>query len=144
MPVASGGAVFAGITVGVGPVFVSFNPADLILSEGDTYPYYRDEFSNGQSRCRNSLNGQFAEDSNCIAIESEHTFSFDAVAVLPKAHILLGGGRRFETDRDLWFGSVGASWLKNDGRVMFTLRGNFGDSYASGLATIGIRIAGRP
>jgi hypothetical protein len=32
--------------------------------------YYRDEFSNGQSRCRDSETGQFADDSKCLNVDA--------------------------------------------------------------------------
>jgi hypothetical protein len=39
---------------------------DVFVPEADDR-YYRDTFSNGQSRCRDSVTGQFASDSKCGA-----------------------------------------------------------------------------
>jgi hypothetical protein len=141
VPAAGGGALLGGVSVGFSRVLVSFNAGDWVLYPGDTGGYYRDYFDNGQSRCRGP-NGQFATDESCIAIESLYAYSIDAVGLIPASPVLLGGGIRFEGDTKTWFGSAGAGWIRNGGKALLSLRGNFGQDYVSGLVTIAFRVAG--
>jgi hypothetical protein len=108
-PAAAGGALVGGMTVGVGRVFASFTPADLILYSGDTGPYYTDTFSNGQSRCRDSRNGQFAADVNCIAVETSYAFSVDPLVLVPRTPLLLRGGDGVSRMNGV-FGSARREW----------------------------------
>ena len=120
-----GFALTAGLGFRFGPLLVTANAADVTLSSGDSGPYYRDEFSNGQSRCRNGDNGQFAEDSKCIAIDADYAASADLNIILPGTPLFIGGGGRVGGDSNLFYGSVGASWGKSTSR-MWVLRGNLG------------------
>jgi hypothetical protein len=132
----SGFAVTAGIGVRAGPLLFAVNAMDVTLSRGDSGPYYRDEFSNGQSRCRNGENGQFAEDSKCIAIDANYAASADLNLVIPSTPVFLGGGGRVAGDNELWYGSIGAAWGRN-ARRMWIARANFGKDYVSGLVSVG-------
>jgi hypothetical protein len=65
---------------------------DLIFSADEDSPYYRDSFDNGQSRCRDSRNGQFASDAYCGpeidgAIRAE-------LLIMPHPRFGIGGGLR--------------------------------------------------
>jgi len=64
------------------------------LLRGDDDRYYRDEFSNGQSRCRDSETGQFAEDYKCLNIAVRAYGRVEATYRLPTSRIELGGGVR--------------------------------------------------
>ena len=66
-------------------VAVTFSPLEVLLHAGDSGPYYTDTFDNGQSRCRNSSNGQFAETSNCSPIAAH----WGAVADITFAQLVL-------------------------------------------------------
>ena len=138
----NGGAFVAGAGVRYGPVIALFTPADVIFTPASTYPYYRDSFDNGQSRCRNSLNEQFASDESCIAYDVTNAMSAEALLVVPRTFVAVGGGRRFGASNDaadLWFGSAGVAWLPL-GRLSVLGKVNFGEDYLSGIVTVGLRL----
>lgn len=59
-----GGEFGAGLKLGLGPL--SITPAGgVFVYQGDNDRYYFDDFGNGQTRCRDSSNGQFARDELC-------------------------------------------------------------------------------
>jgi hypothetical protein len=137
-----GAATAFGVSVRTGFLWFTVTPADLILTKGDTYPYYRDTFSNGESRCRNSLNGQFAEDSKCLAVDATYAATFDISAWIPRTPILFGGGYRFgaEPTPSIWFGTAGVGWMSATRRLNAAVKANIGSDYYSGLVTVGIRL----
>jgi len=138
---ASGGALTFGAGVKTGPLFVTFTAADLILAPGDTFPYVKDTFDNGQTRCRNTLNGQFADDTNCVAVDVSYAFSLDGQIFIPRTPVAVGMGVRFGPhDRNIWFGSAGWYWEAPSRRWNVTVKGQFGDDYVSGLATVAVRV----
>jgi hypothetical protein len=144
--VADGGAFVTGVGVQLGRLWANFTPADVTMYPGDTGPYYRDYFDNGQSRCRDSRNGQFADDLNCVAIDVKYAYSVDALLMLPgtsgRTPVFVGAGRRFARDGfDQWFGSAGVAWIPVQSRLIVIARGNFGDSYASALFSVGVTVA---
>jgi hypothetical protein len=101
--VASGGALTAGVSFRWGPLIGTFSPLDVTLYPDDSSPYYTDYFDNGQSRCRDSRNGQFATDASCVAVDASYAFSADAVVLVPsgsKRFPLLVGGPH--TVNDTW------------------------------------------
>ena len=102
-----GGRVTLGGALRIGPVLIEANPLDSAISPGNTYPYYQDTFSNNQSRCRNSLNGQFASDSNYVAYDVSYFKSVAAGVEVPRSPVYVGMGRRFDGVNNPWFGSGG-------------------------------------
>lgn len=57
--------------------------------------YYRDAFSNGQSRCRDTVTGQFALDSLCRRpIETISAGMFDGNVLLSPLPLMVGAGYR--------------------------------------------------
>lgn len=141
---AKGGAVAFGVTVRAGLVLVTLTPADLILAPADTWPYYRDTFDNGDSVCRNSTNGQFADESNCTAVDTTYAATLDFSARIPRTPLLLGVGYRFggSPTPNLWFGTAGVVWTSSTQRLLATVKLNVGSDYYSGLATVGVRLGG--
>lgn len=137
-----GGRLTLGGALRIGPLVLEFNPLDLAISPGDTYPYYRDTFSNGQSRCRNGSNGQFASDESCIAFDVSYFKSFGAGIVVPRSPVFVGFGRRFNDAANPWFGSGGVMAFFNEDRFFGFARVEVGKSYIGGLAAFGIRLAG--
>jgi hypothetical protein len=132
-------ALTAGLGLRAGPFLMALNVMDVTLSRGDTGPYYVDEFSNGQSRCRNGDNGQFASDSKCVAIDTDYAASADLNLLVPGTPLFLGGGGRIGGDDDLWYGSIGAAWGSSS-RRLWVLRGNVGKDYVSGLISVGFHL----
>lgn len=68
-------------------IVVRASPLNVVLTDADGF--YRDTFSNGQSRCRNESNGQFATDESCTGLD--YRVDADAYIRLPGS-ILIGGG----------------------------------------------------
>lgn len=137
---ASGGALIGALTLQAWRAFIQVTPAEIMLTKGDSYPYYRDYFDNGESRCRNSLNGQFADDSDCLAVDGYYAFTLDGAVLIPRSPVLVGAGKRFDGLEDPVFGTVGFMWRHPGGRVLATIRANLGRAYAAGLATVSIRL----
>ena len=88
------------------------SPANFVFYEDETDQYETDSFSNGQTRCRNTDNGQFADDSHCApAIDWRGTVTGE-----------FNLGDNF---------SVGGGYLIGDGGSPFgSLRYNFNSSFA--------------
>lgn len=88
----------AGVGMGFGLHFVRVRfdarllDVTVVQGEGDDR-YYLDQFANGQSRCRDRTNGQFAETSKCNTTDA----LFGAAAELAYVFIL-------KTDRLFWVG----------------------------------------
>lgn len=58
--------------------------------------YYKDAFSNGQSRCRDSITGQFANDTLCGApLKTISAGMFDVNAMLRPLPLTVGAGYRY-------------------------------------------------
>lgn len=94
------------------------------IYKGDNDRYYRDTFSNGQSRCRDSTNGQFAKDSLCnnTAVDAygriEASYSLKVIEV--------GAGARYSTLSETVqpYGTIGVPM-----GPLFGLKANAGDGY---------------
>lgn len=71
-------------------IYVRASPLNFVLTDVDGF--YRDSFSNGQSRCRDESNGQFATDESCSGLD----YRVDAdlyVRLAPQ--VLIGGGAMY-------------------------------------------------
>lgn len=138
----SGGALSTGLSAQISRVFATFTPVDLILSKGDSSPYYRDTFGNGGSACRNSLNGEFAEDSKCIAISVAYAFSADIAVLIPQSPVLLGAGVRHGRRDNPWFVVAGFQHALSP-MGLVTCRVNAGPDYVSGIVGLSVRLGRR-
>lgn len=133
-----GGAVTLGAAVKVGPILASVTGMDLLLSSGDTYPYYWDAY---YSICRNQKTGEFAERDACDSINTKYAFSADVQALLPGTPLALGVGHRFGPDKhNTFFGSAGIYWESPSRRIVLTAKANVGKDYLSGLFTLAARV----
>ncbi len=110
-----------GYTVNVGRL--NLRPiAGVFIHRGDDDRFERDSFSNGQSRCRDTRTGQFANDSECVNIAAKVYGKVEATfSVSPAAEI--GGGARFSGDRVRPYGTVALS------RGQARFKANAGDRY---------------
>lgn len=111
------------------------SPANVVFFDGDPPEgFYIDSFSNGQSRCRNEFNGQFADDANCVTeIDSEWRASADGYVRINRNFLIGGGGLyTFQSDSDeregQWVG-FGALMFEANERLGFEVRG--GGDYAA-------------
>ena len=72
---------------------------DMSVGPGDgNTRYYRDSFSNGQSRCRDSSTGQFATDAKCLDAETDLAMPVEGGFSIPLksgAQLLTTAGLRF-------------------------------------------------
>lgn len=106
---------FSGIVGG----FITANQDDRYRSE---------TFSNGNSVCRDTSNGQFSDDSNCAPDVSaygklEASYLFDG-------GFEIGGGARFSQDNTAPYGTIGYRWSQG-----YAVYAAGGDDYVSlGLA----------
>ena len=111
-------------------IYFRASPANVVFFDGDPpVGFYSDTFSNGQTRCRNQSNGQFANDANCVTeTDSEWRGSLDGyIRINP--NVLIGGGGlyTFQSDDDeregAWTG-FGALMFEANERLGFELRGS--------------------
>lgn len=104
------------------------------LYKGDNDRYYRDDLGNGQSRCRDSTNGQFAKDSNCDNTAVKPYAKLEATISIP-AFAEVGAGARFSSDKVEPYGTVAFSISPNPVGPAVKIKGNAGEGYyALGLA----------
>jgi hypothetical protein len=97
------------------------------LYRGDNDRYYTDTFSNGQSRCRDRTNGQFADDANCENIDAEPYGRVEAVYAIPLV-AEVGAGVRISEEKARPYGTVAFSASK------LRIKANLGPKYvAAGL-----------
>jgi hypothetical protein len=85
--------------------------AGVFAFRGDNDRYYRDTFSNGQSRCRDSQTGQFADDSDCVNIDLKPYGRVEAVYAIPGS-AELGGGVRLSQEKVRPYGTIAFSASK--------------------------------
>lgn len=100
-------------------LLVRASPLNVVLTENPGF--YRDQFSNGQSRCRDESNGQFATDGSCTGID----YRVDADAYIRLSpQFLIGGGVVHTVSSDVdptregvtdSFGAIMYEWNKNLG-----------------------------
>lgn len=101
---------------------------DLGLYPDEDSPYYRDQLDNGDSRCRDSRNGQFADDANCgpavtFAVRGE------ATAFVPrKSPFFLGGGYRLG-ELSVPYGTAGWEFRRSGSSAAGFLRTEVGERY---------------
>lgn len=108
--------------------FIGFGMADftIVPSPGDSR-YYMDTFSNGQQRCRDTTNGQFARTELCngsVGVISAGMFDINIIAA-PKFPILVGGGYRVGPSQGAYL-NIGFSGRARDDKFIWFLKGSFG------------------
>lgn len=121
-------------------IYVRASPASVVIFDGDpAVGFYRDTFSNGQSRCRNSSNGQFAADEKCEGeIDSEWRGLVEGQVRLSRS-VLIGGGGLYTFQSDdparekKWAGYASLTWEANQ-HLGLQLRA--GGDYASVQARV--------
>lgn len=77
-------------------VFTNF--IDMKITSEDNERYYMDKFSNGEERCRDKTNGQFAKEEKCDPVyDYDYALSFDVNYLInpDSKSFFLGGGLRF-------------------------------------------------
>lgn len=75
----------------IGPVTIR-PVAGAFLYRGNNTRYYQDTFSNGQSRCRDRYNGQFASSGQCNNVAASFYGKLEATIAIPAfAEIGVGG-----------------------------------------------------
>jgi hypothetical protein len=72
--------------------------------------YYRDNFSNGQSRCRDESNGQFATDESCVDVD---WYAKAEAAFVTRSGFEIGGGARFSSEKTRPYGLVALQVSRN-------------------------------
>lgn len=97
--------------------------AGAFIYHGVNDRYYRDQLSNGQSRCRDRQNGQFAETSDCNSLAAKAYGRVEATFTLP-ASIEFGAGARFSEERVRAYGTASLPLAP-----MLRLKANAGDRY---------------
>jgi hypothetical protein len=98
-------------------VYLFASPADFVFFDGDPPEgFYRDTFSNGQSRCRNASNGQFAPDENCVGEGDMEWRATVGGQLRLTDNILIGGGALYTFESDIeeraetWDGFGSFTW----------------------------------
>lgn len=90
--------------------------------------FSRDTFSNGQSRCRNDSNGQFATDESCTQID---WYAKAEAAVVTRSGFEVGGGARFSDEKVRPYGLIAFQVARN-----IKLHAAGGDRYFAGGARV--------
>ena len=117
-----GGELGLGYRIGMGGF--ALTPAiGVFLHEGDNDRFERQTFSNGQSRCRDLSNGQFASDSECVNIAAKAYGRVEATYAIP-AFAEVGGGVRLSKDKASPYGTIALPLGPS-----LRLKGNAGDRY---------------
>lgn len=95
----------------------------VLIHEGDNDRYYKDTMQNGQTRCRDSSNGQFAKDSECNNMAFKAYGKVEATYTFPRS-IEVGGGARFSGEKVRAYGTLSMPIAPK-----LRLKANGGDRY---------------
>lgn len=102
--------------------------AGVLLYHGDNNRYVEDTFNNGQTRCRDLSNGQFADDALCSNVAAKAYGKLEATYTVSDS-FEFGGGGRFDGGKIRPYGMASVPISRS-----FRLQGNVGDDfYAIGL-----------
>jgi hypothetical protein len=117
-----------GVGYGFGVAGFKLRPvAGVFAFQGDNDRYYTDTFSNGQSRCRDSQNGQFADDSKCENVDFKPYARVEAAYAIP-LFAEVGAGVRLSDEKARPYGTIAFSASK------VRIKANVGPKYyAAGL-----------
>ena len=125
-----GGELGLGYNAQIGPIAI--RPiGGVFIHQGDNDRYYEDTFSNGQTRCRDSQNGQFASDSKCVNVGFDWYAKAEAAYVAPGG-FEIGGGARFSSEKVRPYGLVAFQVARN-----VKLHAAGGDHYFAGGVRLG-------
>ncbi|RVT95023.1 hypothetical protein EOD43_03080 [Sphingomonas crocodyli] len=98
------------------------------IYQGDNDRYYEQTFTNGNTVCRDSTNGQFAKKEKCDNTAIKPYARLEAGINIP-AFGAVGGGARFSTSKVVPYGTVSINLAPS-----IRVKGNAGkDYYALGL-----------
>jgi hypothetical protein len=102
---------------------ISFSALDFSFYPGDHNPrYYTDTFSNGQTRCRDRSNGQFADTSLCGRGTKVITAGmFDGNLLISR--LLVGGGYRVGDGRGAYGAAGYAKSIRGGTKSFWFIRG---------------------
>lgn len=140
----AGFRLVAGVSAKLGPVLIDVLPVDFLYDPDFSSPFYRDDFANGQSRCRDSRTGQFADDSQCSS-RVTRSVVLDVAILIPRTPVTVGLGHRIVGSNmaDSWFATAGVGWFPAKGIFGFSARVEVGSSHRGWLAMTAIRFAGK-
>ena len=99
---------------------------DLIVSENEDSPYYVDEFENGESACRDSRNGQFADEARC-GPEADPAVRGELLLRVGR-RVLVGPGYRVAEGSSIPYGAAGYEAAVGRSAAVL-LRGAYGANY---------------
>jgi hypothetical protein len=95
----------------------------VFIYKGDNDRYYEDDLSNGQTRCRDTSNGQFADDEKCNDAAVKPYGKIEATYTL-LGSLEFGGGARFSSEKVRAYGTTSVPLAP-----LVRLKGNIGDRY---------------
>ena len=119
-----GGELGIGYDVEVGPFTLRPIVGALIHSD-DNDRYIEDDLDNGQTRCRDTSNGQFANDDLCDNTALKPYGKVEATVTVPLV-AEFGAGARISSDRMRIYGTAAINLLPK-----IKLKGNVGDRYVA-------------
>ena len=118
-----GGELGLGYRVRIGSFSIT-PAAGGFFMRGDNDRYQRETFSNGQTRCRDTTNGQFADDEKCINVDVRAYGRVEAAFSIPGA-VEIGGGVRISA-RARPYGTIAVPIGPS-----ISFKGNAGPDYAA-------------
>lgn len=119
-----GAELGVGYNLGVGP-FTLRPIVGALIHSGDNDGFFEDDFDNGQTRCRDSSNGQFARDDLCNNTALKPYGKVEATFTVPLV-AEFGAGARVSSDRMRLYGTAAVNLLPK-----IKLKGNIGDRYVA-------------
>lgn len=117
-----GGELGVGYAVGAGG-FKIRPMGGVLIYAGDNDRYYEDNLSNGQTRCRDTTNGQFADSEKCDNTALKAYAKLEASYTLP-ASFEFGAGGRYDGGKVRPYGLISFPVAPK-----FRVQGNAGDKY---------------
>lgn len=113
-----------GIGYGFGAAGFKLTPIiGALIYAGDNDRYREDDLSNGQTSCRDTTNGQFADDDRCNNTKADAYAKVEATYSIPLV-ATVGAGVRLSERRTTPYGTVALPLAPT-----IKLKGNVGDGY---------------
>lgn len=125
-----GAELGVGYGAAIGPITIR-PVAGAFLYRGDNTRYYEQTFSNGQSRCRDRSNGQFASSGNCNNTAVSFYGKIEATVAIP-AFAEIGIGGRYANETIKPYGLISVPVAPN-----IKVTGQGGDRYFSAGLRVG-------
>jgi hypothetical protein len=121
----TGGELGAGYRFSIGPVHIAPYVGAFLYQEDDS-SYHEETFRNGNTVCRDTRNGQFADEEKCDDLNAKVYGKLEAtINVLDFADV--GGGVRFSEDQTTPYFALAINVVPH-----LSIRGNVGKDYWSG------------